>query len=167
MNSKRSILVVDDIEMTRAMLIKIFAEDYMVFSAENGEQAMEVLKKSSMDMVLLDLSMPIMDGYEVIQAMKADQKLASVPIVVTTGAIDKSERRAFDLGADDFITKPYDPYIVRKRVENLIQKYVLQVDNLRQALGQAEQLNRAKSAFLSRMSHDLRSPLNSVISLAN
>ena len=87
--------------------------------------------------------------------------------MVTTGAIDKSERRAFVLGADDFITKPYDPYVVRKRVENLIQKYVLQMDNLRQALGQAEQLNRAKSAFLSRMSHDLRSPINSVISLSS
>lgn len=167
MDTKSKILVVDDIEMNRAMLMKIFANDYEVLSAENGLLAMEEMQKHEIDLVLLDLSMPEMDGYEVITAMKSDQKLASIPIVVTTGAIDKSERRAFDLGADDFITKPYDPYIVRKRVENLIRKYVLQVENLKQALGQAEQLNKAKSAFLSRMSHDLRSPLNSVISIAN
>ena len=167
MNMKNKILVVDDIEMNREMLIKIFAKDYSVFSASNGAEAMAIMTTQDMDMVLLDLSMPVMDGYEVIQAMKADQKLAAIPIVVTTGAIDKSERRAFDLGADDFVVKPYDPYVVRKRVENLIQKYVLQVDNLRQALSQAEQLNKAKSAFLSRMSHELRSPINSVISLAN
>lgn len=169
MNKRHKILVVDDIEMNRAMLIKIFAEDYTVLSACNGKEALAIMRQDDQEinMVLLDLSMPEMDGYEVIIAMKADQKLAAIPIVVTTGAIDKSERRAFDLGADDFIIKPYDPYIVRKRVENLIQKYVLQVDNLRQALNQAEQLNRAKSAFLSRMSHELRTPINSVISIAN
>ncbi len=167
MDTKSKILVVDDIEMNRAMLIKIFENDYEVLSAEDGLLAMEAMQKYDINLVLLDLSMPKMDGYEVITAMKSDQKLASIPIVVTTGAIDKSERRAFDLGADDFITKPYDPYIVRKRVENLIRKYVLQVENLKQALGQAEQLNKAKSAFLSRMSHDLRSPLNSVISISN
>lgn len=166
MNMKNKILVVDDIEMNRTMLIKIFADTYTVLSAENGKQAMEILLKNDIDLVLLDLSMPEMDGYEVIAAMRSDQKLAAIPIVVETGAVNKSERRALDLGADDFIVKPYDPYIVRKRVENLIQKYVLQVENLRQALGQAEQLNRAKSAFLSRMSHELRTPISSVISLA-
>ncbi|MDD3217705.1 MAG: response regulator [Lachnospiraceae bacterium] len=166
MNMRNKILVVDDIEMNRAMLMKIFSNDYTVLSAENGQEAMDILQRNDVDVVLLDLSMPVMDGYDVISAMKADQKLASVPIVVTTGAVDKSERRAFDLGADDFITKPYDPYIVKKRVENLIQKYVLQIENLKQAVGQAEQLNKAKSAFLSRMSHDLRSPINSVISIA-
>lgn len=167
MDTANTILVVDDIEMNRAMLYKIFADDYTVLAAEDGMQAMEVLHANEINLVLLDLSMPVMDGYEVITAMKSEQKLASIPIVVTTGAIDKSESRALDLGADDFIIKPYDPYIVRKRVENLIRKYVLQVENLKQALGQAEQLNKAKSAFLSRMSHDLRSPLNSVISISN
>lgn len=167
MDTGNKILVVDDIEMNRAMLIKIFEGDYNVFAAEDGKKAMEILNENDIDIVLLDLSMPEMDGYEVISAMKADHKLASIPIIVTTGAVDKSERKAFDLGADDFVTKPYDPYIVRKRVENLIRKYVLQVENLKQALGQAEQLNKAKSAFLSRMSHDLRSPLNSIVSIAN
>lgn len=167
MDTSNRILVVDDIEMNRAMLIKIFEKDYNVFAAEDGGKAMGILNENDIDIVLLDLSMPVMDGYEVISAMKADHKLASIPIIVTTGAVDKSERKAFDLGADDFVTKPYDPYIVRKRVENLIRKYVLQMENLKQALGQAEQLNKAKSAFLSRMSHDLRSPLNSIVSIAN
>ena len=160
------ILVVDDIEMNRDMLRKVLEGQYKVLQAENGKQAMQLLHDNEISLVLLDLSMPEMDGYEVIQAMKAEQKFASIPIVVETGAIDKSERRALDLGADDFIVKPYDPYVVRKRVDNLIRKYVLQVENLRQALGQAEQLNRSKSEFLSRMSHELRSPINSVISLA-
>lgn len=167
MNTKYKILIVDDVELNRALLNKIFANAYSLYEAVNGKEAMEVLRNNEINLVLLDLSMPQMDGYEVIRSMKIEQRLASIPIVVTTGAIDKSERKALDLGADDFVTKPYDPYIVRKRVDNLIQKYVLQVDNLRQSLSQAEQLNRAKSSFLSRMSHDLRSPLNSVISLSH
>ena len=73
MNIKSRILVVDDIEMNRAMLIKIFEKNYTVFSAENGEVAMNVLRRQDMDMVLLDLSMPVMDGYAVIQAMKSVQ----------------------------------------------------------------------------------------------
>lgn len=166
MDEKYKVLVVDDVEMNRSMLVKIFAGEYIVFSAENGQAAMEILLREKIDIVLLDLSMPVMDGYEVIEAMRADQTLAAIPIVITTGAPDRSERRAFDLGADDFVTKPYDPYIVKKRVENLLQKYVLQIANLQQALGQAEQLNQAKSKFLSRMSHELRSPINSIISLA-
>ncbi|NCB94247.1 MAG: hybrid sensor histidine kinase/response regulator [Clostridia bacterium] len=160
------LLIVDDIEMNRAMLLKIFSEDYICFWAENGKRAMDILGQNEIALVLLDLSMPEMDGYEVIAAMRADQRLAAIPIVITTGAPDRSERRALDLGADDYVEKPYDPYIVKKRVENLLQKYVLQVANLQQALGHAEQLNRAKSAFLSRMSHELRSPINSIISLA-
>lgn len=120
MKTKHQILVVDDIEMNRALLVKMFVDDYTVFAAEDGKQAMDILHNNEVDLVLLDLSMPEMDGYQVIQAMKAEQLLAAIPIVVTTGAVDKSERRAFDLGADDFITKPYDPYIVKKRAENLI-----------------------------------------------
>lgn len=167
MDSRYKILIVDDIEMNRDILMKIFAENYILFSADNGKTAMDILEENDINIVLLDLSMPVMDGYEVIKAMKIDKRLSAIPIVVTTGAVDKSERKAFDLGADDFITKPFDPYIVRKRVENLIQKYVLQMENLKQALGQAEQLNKAKSEFLSRMSHDLRSPINSIISISN
>lgn len=166
MKTNYQMLIVDDIEMNRAMLIKIFGKEYTVFSAENGREAMEVLDMHDIDIVLLDLSMPVMDGYEVITAMKGSQKLSAIPIVVTTGAVDKSERRAFDLGADDFVTKPYDPYIVKKRVDNLVQKYVLQLENLKQALTHAESLNKAKTEFFSKMSHEIRTPINSIISLS-
>jgi two-component system sensor histidine kinase/response regulator len=167
MNRKNRILIVDDTEMNRAMLMKIFEEEYTVLSAKDGREAMCLLEDNEVDLVLLDLAMPGMDGYEVIRAMKSDQRLEAIPIVVETEEADKSERRALDLGADDFISRPFEPDIIRRRVENLIQRYVLQLDNLRQALGQTEQLNRAKSALLSRLGHELRTQVNAVISLAS
>ena len=164
MAERYSMLVVDDIAMNRDMLVRIFAEDYDVLTAENGAVALDLLEEREIDIVLLDLSMPVMDGFEVIRAMKLEPRLSEIPIVVTTGVLDETERRAFDLGADDFITKPYDPHIVKKRVDNLVHKYLLQTENLRQALSHAEQLARAKSDYLSEMSHELRSPLNAIIS---
>ncbi|MDD3410264.1 MAG: response regulator [Eubacteriales bacterium] len=122
----KTILVVDDVELNRAIVRRVFHEEkYEVLAAENGVLAMEQLNARDVDIVLLDIQMPVMDGYEVIAAMKAEPRLAAIPIVVTTGAVDKSERRAFDMGADEFITQPYDPYILKKRVENLIDRYEL------------------------------------------
>lgn len=128
---KCNILVVDDVEIKREILKKIFVADHNVLTAVNGQEALEVLKTTPIDIVLLDIEMPILDGYGVIQTMKEDRALKYIPIVVTTSAVDKSERKALDLGADDFIPQPYDPYIIKKRVENLIHRYVLEIDALK------------------------------------
>lgn len=133
---KKIILVVDDIEMNCSIVKKIFENTHIVLSAENGKAAMQILHKQDVDIVLLDIQMPVMNGYEVIQAMKKSRRLAEIPILVTTGAIDKSERKAFELGADDYLTQPYDPFIMRKRVENLIDRYNLRV--MRHALNEKE-----------------------------
>lgn len=123
--TSKAILVADDIEINRSIVKKVFGASYTVFQAQNGIEALNVLRENVIDIVLLDIQMPVMDGYEVIAEMKKDARLCDIPIVVTTGAVDKSERRAFDMGADDYITQPYDPYIMKKRVENLIDRYEL------------------------------------------
>lgn len=166
MKARNKILVVDDLEMDRAMMVKIFKDEYLVSTAGNGKEAMEILLNDDVDIVLLDLSLPVMDGYEVIAAMKADQRLAAVLIMVITGAAGESECRAFDLGADDFIAKPCNPYVVKKRVRNLIDKYVLQTEELKQALEKEKQRNKADAAFLLRVSHEMRASIHSVISTA-
>lgn len=126
-NTKCNILVADDLPMNRDLFRKIFEGEYNIFMTSNGKEAMGVLKEEDIDIVLLDIEMPVMNGYEVITAMKADPNLRDIPIVVTTGAIDKSEIKALDMGADDFIPQPYTPSVIKKRVDNLVKKYVLEV----------------------------------------
>ena len=125
-SARRTILVVDDIEMNRVMLRQIFEQDYEVEEAEDGVQALKKLKKhfECYSMVILDIMMPEKDGFEVLQAMKEDEYLKKIPVVIVTEYNDmERELRALRMGADDLISKPYTPEVVERRVENIINKY--------------------------------------------
>ncbi len=136
--SRQTILVMDDVEMNRSIVTKVFKDVYHVFTAENGAVGMEILHQHEVDLVLLDIVMPVMDGFAVLQAMKSEKRLEDIPVIVITGEVERAEKQALDLGADDFIEQPYDSlgaddfieqpydsYIMRKRVENLIDRYNL------------------------------------------
>ena len=122
-NTRRLVLVVDDQEINRELLEMFLSDDYDLLFAENGQQAMELIRahQDILSIVLLDLMMPVMDGFQVLAAVHADEALRRIPIIVLT-AERAAELRALQLGAADFITKPFDMHeIILARVARIIE----------------------------------------------
>lgn len=142
---KWTMLLVDDMEINMAILENIFENDFIIQKAEGGRQALDILNSAKIDMVILDIVMPEINGFEVLRAMKEDERLAAIPVVIATSDVEGNEEKALLLGADDFITKPYNPAIVYKRVENILEKHILE----RQKLQSALQESRAEYQSLS------------------
>lgn len=127
------ILIVDDIEANRRLLqAKLEAQYYSVIQADNGQTAIELAKSESPDIILLDVMMPGMDGYEVCRRLKADPATAYIPVVMVTALSDVEDRvRGLDAGAEDFLTKPVDDFALMARVTAL-QRYNAVASELRQ-----------------------------------
>ncbi len=122
---KRRILIVDDEEVNREILGNILGGSYETDFAEDGGRAYEMLCDRTVrySLILLDLLMPVMDGFELLQKIKADENLMNIPIIVMTSE-KPAEVRSIKLGADDFITKPYDiPEVIRARCDRIIRLY--------------------------------------------
>ncbi len=119
---KPVVLVVDDSRTNLKLLHEIFSKEYQVEQAENGLQAMAILRRvADVAAVILDIKMPELDGYGVLRAMRADEQLRDIPVVVDTGSDDlESQLKALDLGALDVLIKPFNPQIALHRVRNLI-----------------------------------------------
>jgi putative two-component system response regulator len=120
----RRILAVDDIEYNLELIKDIFHDqvDLIVITARNGKEVFEVLQEKNdigIDLILLDLSMPIMDGFEVLQRLQVDPTLSLIPVIVVTANADE-KIKALQLGASDFISKPYDIVELKLRATNYI-----------------------------------------------
>ena len=123
MDDKPVMLIVDDVEINRVVLTQFFQEEYQIIEAENGQEAMTVIEQQLVSIVLVDLVMPIMDGFQLLSMMKRNDQFAGIPVVVMTANNDgDSEARAMEMGAADFITKPYNPTIVRCRIRNVMAR---------------------------------------------
>jgi len=121
---KTSILIIDDQRINRMILRNILSSEYSIFEAENGKEGFNVLEKNINEIgaVLLDLIMPVMDGFQFLAEISRPQ-FASIPIIVLTGeANDETEKKVLDQGAWDFITKPYQPVILKTRLKNAIAR---------------------------------------------
>lgn len=121
---KKQILVVEDNLINRVMLCEILSEEYQVLEAENGEVALDILKeyKDKIDLILLDLMMPVMDGYKFLDFTKQDEELALIPVIVMTqGDSEEDEVSALAHGATDFVPKPYRPRVILHRVASIIK----------------------------------------------
>lgn len=121
-------LIIDDMEINRIILKKIFKDDYTIVEAENGLDALEKLNKyEDIAIILLDLAMPKMGGIEFLEVIKSNEKFCKIPVIVNTGHDQEdNEIRALDLGVDDFIVKPYNPRVVKSRIRNIVQKSILE-----------------------------------------
>ena len=117
------ILVVDDILANRRLMqAKLEAKYYSVLLAENGPQALEVAHSSAPEIILLDVMMPGMDGYEVCRQLKASAETAHIPVVMLTALSETADRvRGLDAGADDFLTKPVDDFALMSRLNALLR----------------------------------------------
>jgi putative two-component system response regulator len=116
-----TVLVVDDVEMNVMILEEILKDSYKVITAGNGKQALEVLRNAPVlpKIILLDVFMPEMNGYQMLEIMKADNNLKRIPVIFITTSDSESE--ALSAGAVDFINKPFLPEIVKLRVKNQIE----------------------------------------------
>jgi len=112
------LLVVDDQPVNIQVMYQAFGADYQVFMATSGEQALSICKTNPPDLVLLDVVMPGIDGFEVCKRLKADAMTSNIPVIFVTGHNDPAEEtHGLSLGAVDFITKPVNPDVVRARVK--------------------------------------------------
>ena len=131
---KPVMLIVDDVEINRVLLVQFFQQEYVIIEAENGKEALEIMEHQPVNIVLLDLVMPEMDGYEALSILKRKERYASIPVIVMTAHNDgDSEARAMEMGAADFVTKPYNPIIVRCRVHNVMARLENEWRKLEQA----------------------------------
>ena len=124
MAARKMILVVDDSSINRQILCKILSDDYDVLQAENGREALTLLEQCGgrIAVILLDIAMPVMNGYEFLDKVQALPKFSGIPIIVTTQHEgEEIELAALTLGASDFLTKPYRPTIIRQRIANMIR----------------------------------------------
>ena len=120
---RKTILIVDDNEINRDILREILIDSYNVAEAENGEAALERLRSGGdeISLILLDMMMPVMNGYEFLSKAKADRELSLIPVIVLTQSdTEDVEIAAFSSGATDFVRKPYRPEIIRHRIASLI-----------------------------------------------
>jgi signal transduction histidine kinase len=121
--SPRKILIVDDNPQNRRLLeVLLQAEGYITESAANGQEALKIIAGRSHDLVLLDIKMPGIDGYEVARSLKGDSATVDIPIIMVTGEVDHSARlAALEVGVEDFLTKPFDRLELGLRVRNLLR----------------------------------------------
>lgn len=139
---EKRMLIVDDAISNRSILKNLFANEYEIFEAEDGVEAMKLVEQYGEDglIVLLDLRMPKMDGFEVLDRIRRDLRYSSVAVIVNTEYGDQeTELRVLKAGADDFISKPYLSETVRQRVLHVEAKYQLQQVKMARALKQTSQ----------------------------
>ena len=127
------VLVVDDNEMNRDMLCHLLqAEGRQTAVAENGRQALETIKEKPFDLVLLDIMMPEMDGYQVLEQLKSDAALRDIPVIVLS-ALDEIDSvvKCIEMGAEDYLPKPFDPVLLRARIGACLEKKRLRDQEVR------------------------------------
>ncbi len=119
---RHKILAVDDTEMILDGIVETFGNEYEVIAVTDGDSALLAVKKSPPCLILLDILMPGMDGHEVLRRLKADEATRSIPVIFLTSLDDeKDEVKGIQMGAADYITKPFNPAVVRARVRNYIE----------------------------------------------
>jgi putative two-component system response regulator len=121
-DARARVLVVDDEDANRKLLTRLLRQDYDITLASDGDEALAILERTDVDLVLLDVQMPGPDGFEVCERLKRSPRTRLVPVVLVTGLGAREHRiRGISAGADDFLTKPFDPEELHARVASLVR----------------------------------------------
>ena len=118
---KKKILVVDDTEWNRDLIVQLLEDDYTVLQAVDGEEAVRETEADKPDLILMDLGMPVMDGWEATRKIKANSELKNIPIIaVTSHAMVGDEIEARKAGCDDYLPKPIDENELLNKIKRFL-----------------------------------------------
>ena len=170
-----TILLVDDSRIQRELTAsKLRKKQIKVIQAENGVEALDIVGRESVDLILLDCFMPGMDGFDVLRNIRPRYDRVDLPIIMLTSLQEDGKLEdAFELGANDYITKPFRLSTGFARVRSCLEGVFAQRklkeshDEIKRAHEIAKEANAAKSVFLAKMSHEIRTPMNSIIGMAD
>lgn len=164
---RNSILIVDDVELNREFLSEILQEDYEILMAESGEEALGILKQRHEEIILLllDLVMPGIDGFQVLEVLQEMPWREQLGVIVISSEKESgSEKRCFDLGVSDYIHRPFDDRLVRRRVRNIVSLYRYQ-EGLEQKIEQQTEMLRKQYRLLQVQAEQLRKSKENVIGI--
>ncbi len=163
---KPRILIVDDQKANLKILTELLNQEADISLAKSGAQAIDKSLKLLPDLILLDIVMPDMDGFETLKKLREIEVLKEVPIIFITG-LDTADNEIYglDLGAHDYIRKPFNPSVVKSRISTHL-KVIKQTKKLRDLSTKLKEADEAKSRFLANMSHEIRTPLTAIIGYA-
>jgi signal transduction histidine kinase len=175
---KKTIFIVDDVDTNLTMAVKCLENYYRIFTMLSAAKMFALLEKIKPDLILLDIEMPEMDGFEALSQLKSNASYAEIPVIFLTGLANENlEVLGFERGVIDFIAKPFSAPVLQNRIKShlgideLIRERTAQLEELKnsymKATAEAENALEAKRRFIANMSHEMRTPMNVIVGLTD
>lgn len=162
MEKKRKILIVDDAKEAVLMLRRFLEKDYDVAEAYNGVDALDLIEDELPDLIILDVMMPVLNGFDVCKKLKKNEKTKDIPIIFLTGKNShKDEEEGLKLGAIDYISKPFKFHTIKMRVKNQIEMKLMR-EKLREQNKSLKNMLELRENMANMIVHDMRTPLNAI-----
>ena len=160
----KKILLVEDNEDMRQLLVSLFSPNYICISAQNGEQGVMLCKSEMPDLVISDVMMPIMDGYELLNTLRTNMATSHIPVLLLSAKADTQSRlKGLDLLADDFLSKPFEPKLLLGRVQGLLNIREVLNRHLSLQLSSHEETSTSDSSFIQNKDYSFTERLKNIV----
>ena len=118
--AKRILVIEDEMDVLKMTVFRLKKAGYDVLTADDGKKGLETVEQERPDFIFLDLNLPVMDGYEVCRELKKDEELKKIPVVILSASSDGIKEKSIEIGADDYIIKPYEPQELLNKIEKFL-----------------------------------------------